>query len=1139
VLLSSVNPYECSGSTIQINSVTLPADGAYTMLVGDCSDTHAGNYNLESQCFGTCLLTAPVLISISPNAATAGGGGFTLTANGLNFVSGSVVQWNGSSLTTTYVSSTQLTAAVPASDLATGGSFPVTVVNPVALTGPSNAIDFAVGSGALTQTITFLPLSSQPLGTAPFPISVTASSGLSVTLTSQTTAVCTVSGSTVTLVATGTCTIQATQAGNASYLAATPVTQSFTVTPSATSSTVIFGTGYVAGGPGLAAIGTADGNFTLISCPTGAACVSNGNGGYYAYVTITGQYPFPNWIADTSTGQWIGPDAGGDEITADALGVYDYREAFDLTGFDIATVALTGSYTSDNTSYIQLNGVTVGPAGGASLSTFTSFSLTSGFVPGINTIDFFVTNTTGTGAQNPTGLIVELSGTGTLMGTQTITFGALANQVFGTAPFAVSATASSGLTVSFASTTSAVCTVSGATVTVITVGTCTIQAAQAGNTDYLAATSVNQSFQVTQAPQTVTFGTITNHAIFSAPFGISASSSSGLAVGFNSQTALVCSVFGTTVALISVGTCTIQATQAGNTDYLAATPVNQSFQVTQASQTITFGTLSSQQYGVTPFGVTATASSGLPVSFNSQTATVCTVSSPTVTLVSAGTCTIQATQAGDANYLAATPVSQSFQVAPAQQTIAFGTLPNQSLGTPPFTISAAASSGLAVTFTSQTATCTVSGNTVTLVSTGTCTVQATQAGNIDYLAATPVNQSFLVTQVATPTLTPSSVSVGPGAAFSIPITLALTGGLTVDSLTFGIQITPVGNAPALSGSLSYTNSSSVTATPFISTNATTNEISVAWASVTSPFSGTVTLGFVVGTLPAGTTSGASYTVVVTGVSAANQGGTNVVTVNPGANATLAVAVTYLVGDIAPSTSDTAPNFGDGILNILDLVQELFAVNNVPGFRPAACSDRYDAADTFPVDTATTRGGDGVLDIRDLVAELFRVNNLDTSRPTRASLGGCTTNTSNSASLTATARIVRPKRIARSEADGALTFGSPVPYGQNRERIPVYLEAQRELTGVALTFAVGDQQSPLVFVPAAVSPTMQNSQQPGVAAVAWLDGVSIRPAEPLLLGYIEGPAGTSSQLEVYGLSAVLLANNQEVHLASPDTMGSSR
>src|SRR5262249_59521668 len=71
----------------------------------------------------TFTVTNPVpsLTSISPSSATAGGPGFTLTVNGSNFVSASVVQVNGANRTTTFVSSTQLTAAIPATDTASAG----------------------------------------------------------------------------------------------------------------------------------------------------------------------------------------------------------------------------------------------------------------------------------------------------------------------------------------------------------------------------------------------------------------------------------------------------------------------------------------------------------------------------------------------------------------------------------------------------------------------------------------------------------------------------------------------------------------------------------------------------------------------------------------------------------------------------------------------------------------------------------------------------------------------------------------------------------------------------------------------------------------------------------------------------------
>ncbi len=81
----------------------------------------------------------------------------------------------------------------------------------------------------MPQTVTFGPLSNVLLTSPPFPISATASSGLPVSFVSTTPAICTVSGSTVASIAAGTCSITATQSGNATYAAAAPVTQSFTV----------------------------------------------------------------------------------------------------------------------------------------------------------------------------------------------------------------------------------------------------------------------------------------------------------------------------------------------------------------------------------------------------------------------------------------------------------------------------------------------------------------------------------------------------------------------------------------------------------------------------------------------------------------------------------------------------------------------------------------------------------------------------------------------------------------------------------------------------------------------------------------------------------------------------------------------
>lgn len=102
-------------------------------------------------------------------------------------------------------------------------------------------------------------------------------------------------------------------------------------------------------------------------------------------------------------------------------------------------------------------------------------------------------------------------------------------------------------------------------------------------------------------------------------------------------------------------------TDAGNY-VLSSTSATTTADITKASQTITFNALSGKIYGDADFGVSATADSGLPVTFTSQTTGVCTVSASTVHIVSAGTCTIRASQAGDTNYLAASNVDQGFTV---------------------------------------------------------------------------------------------------------------------------------------------------------------------------------------------------------------------------------------------------------------------------------------------------------------------------------------------------------------------------------------------------------------------------------------------------------------------------------------------
>ena len=166
-----------------------------------------------------------------------------------------------------------------------------------------------------------------------------------------------------------------------------------------------------------------------------------------------------------------------------------------------------------------------------------------------------------------------------------------------------------------------------------------------------------------------------------------------------------------------------------------------------AAQSINFAQPADVPVG-SAFSVSATASSGLAVSFSSQTAGICTVSGDLVTTVAPGTCTIAANQAGDAGYWLAATLTRSFTVQALAQSISFPGIASQVLGNGPVAMNATASSGLSVQYTSQTlAVCTVSGSSVTLVAAGTCTIAANQAGGGNYAAAPTVTQSFSVTAV--------------------------------------------------------------------------------------------------------------------------------------------------------------------------------------------------------------------------------------------------------------------------------------------------------------------------------------------------------------------------------------------------------
>src|SRR5664279_4863514 len=122
---------------------------------------------------------------------------------------------------------------------------------------------------------------------------------------------------------------------------------------------------------------------------------------------------------------------------------------------------------------------------------------------------------------------------------------------------------------------------------------------------------------------------------------------------YTSSDSLVATIVAGQIHIVGVGTTTIRASQAGNTNYNAASNVDQTLTVGKINQTITFGALAGKAIGDIDYAPGATASSGLTVSYASSDSLVATIVAGQIHIVGAGTTTIRASQAGNTNYNAA------------------------------------------------------------------------------------------------------------------------------------------------------------------------------------------------------------------------------------------------------------------------------------------------------------------------------------------------------------------------------------------------------------------------------------------------------------------------------------------------------
>ncbi|NML39935.1 T9SS type B sorting domain-containing protein [Chitinophaga sp. G-6-1-13] len=815
-----------------------------------------------------------------------------------------------------------LTGTVNLSTTAVLSSLPGTYpIGFSAVTSSPNYIITPTG-GTLTvitaqQTITFPAITDKTYGDAAFTLAATTSSNLPVTYSGS--GPVTISGNTVTITGAGTVTITAKQAGDGNYDPAQQVTQTFQINKAVLTVTAVNKTktykqvnptldysfsGFKNGDNASAYSGIPDISTTAtVSSDAGTypITITRGNLGAVNYDfsfvdgTLTINKASQNITfaalanktygdasitlnANSDAGLPVsytvsGPasingnvlsitGAGTVTVTADQAGDVNYNAATPVSqSFNVAKANLTIKADNKSREYYQNN-----PPLTYSYSGFVNgddASVVTGTITPTTPADLFslpggypIMPNIAASASNY--LILPANGTLTITtAQQSITFPAISGKTYGDAAFTLNATTTSSLPVTY-SVISGPATISGTTVTITGSGDVTIGADQAGNSNYNPATQATQTFRVNKATLTVTANNKTKaykqpNPLMDYTFtGFVGTDNSNVINGaaMTSTTADVNSPTGAYPINVSLGNLS-----ANNYDFRFTAGT---LTVTPTGQQITFAAIPNKQYGDAAFALNASSDAGLPVTFT-VTGGPATINGSTLTITGTGMVTVTATQTGDANYNAATPVSQSFNVTkaplqvkaddkqrafgaanplltytitgfvysdnsgvvtgspvlsttanaassagtypirvtagtlsatnytftltdgtltvgPADQSISFPVISDKTYGDAAFTLNATASSTLPVSYTVVSGPATISGNTVTLTGAGVVTVAVNQAGNNEFKPAPQATRTFNVAKAALTVTAKNDTRTYNGTAY--------TGGNDVDYTGF-------------------------------------------------------------------------------------------------------------------------------------------------------------------------------------------------------------------------------------------------------------------------------------------------------------------------------------------------------------------
>ena len=324
------------------------------------------------------------------------------------------------------------------------------------------------------------------------------------------------------------------------------------------------------------------------------------------------------------------------------------------------------------------------------------------------------------------------------------------------------------------------------TVTFQKVGVCTVDFSDIGRVGFAPADTVQQSFTINRG-QAVLFGLMpvpTFAPVGGSPFIPHATSTSGndVTITVAAASAPVCQMIGGYAYFVGVGTCTLNFSDDGNSNFTAAVPLQQSFTVSRGTAVITVFNLppSHATAGGAPLDLLASSTSGNPVvtTIPASASNVCQLQSGSVTFTGVGTCTVNFNDSGNLNYSAATPKSMKFAVvrktgavislSPRESKVVFGT------SSPiPTADSTSGNAVDAAVDPASAAICSLVSGKVVFQAAGRCTLDYGDPGNADYLPAVTVRFTFVVSK-AVPIITFPETSAATLVPSAAPIQLSPT-----------------------------------------------------------------------------------------------------------------------------------------------------------------------------------------------------------------------------------------------------------------------------------------------------------------------------------------------------------------------------